>query len=207
MPGTKHRVLLVDDHAVVRAGHRALLQTLDGFDVIAEASDGEQALRVAAQTPLDVAIVDLELPGISGLETCTRLIRQHPDLRVLVITVHESPVLQAHAERAGARGFLSKSAPAEHFIEALMTVAAGTPQFTRPTSNRDTRDALASLTPREFEILRLLATGASISTVADTLHLSPKTVSNGLTSLRAKLDVKDRQGLVRFALSCGLGDN
>jgi len=207
MPENVLPVLLVDDHAVVRAGYRALLETTAGFEVVAEASDGEQALRHASQRVLKLAIVDLELPGISGIETCARLTRQHPALDVVVVSVHESQVLQIRAEQAGARGFVAKSAPANQFIEAVMTVAQGAPYFEQPLAGGDTEDTLATLTPREFEILRLLATGATVGTVAHTLHLSPKTVSNGLTSLRTKLGVRERQGLIRFALAHGLGSS
>ncbi|MCI5103397.1 MAG: response regulator transcription factor [Algiphilus sp.] len=202
------RVLLVDDHAVVRAGHRALLEATAAFTVVAEAENGEQALRIAATTPLDLAILDLELPGISGLETCERLSRQHPHLGLLLVTVHDSPLLQTRARRAGARGFVSKRAPAEHLLAAITAVANGTSAFAASPDEEDTAGGvhtLAQLSDREFEILRLLAAGASVARVAETLHLSPKTVSNLLSGLRSKLGIRERQGLIRFALRHGLG--
>lgn len=207
MAEAEHRVLLVDDHAVVRAGHRALLESTPGFRVVAEAEDGEQALRLASSKALDLAILDVELPGMSGLETCERLRRRHPDLGVIMVTVHESQVLQARAERAGALGFVAKSAPAETLVEVVQAVASGSACFCQSQQPDAHGNALAALTAREFEILRLLARGATVSAVAEQLHLSPKTVSNGLTGLRAKLGVRERQGLIRFALAHGLGSN
>lgn len=207
MPQAQHRILLVDDHAVVRAGHRALLEASPGFLVVAEASNGEEALRLAAHNALDLAILDLELPGMSGLETCERLRRQHPNIGVVLVTVHESQVLQARAKQAGALGFVAKSASAENLIEVLMSAANGTPCFSPAPQAQEASNALAGLTAREFEILRLLARGASVSAVAENLHLSPKTVSNALTGLRTKLGVRERQGLIRFAIAHGLGSN
>ncbi|MHA7833748.1 MAG: response regulator [Algiphilus sp.] len=199
------RVLLVDDHAVVRAGHRALLETTRAFTVVAEAEDGEQALRLAAAVPIDLAILDLELPGISGLETCERLSRQHPQLGLLLVTVHDSPMLQVRAQRAGAHGYVSKRAPAEALLAAISAVASGASAFTATAEPADRAEALAQLSAREFEILRLIAAGASVTAIAETLHLSPKTVSNLLTALRSKLGIRERQGLIRFALRHGLG--
>ncbi|WP_420427491.1 response regulator [Algiphilus sp.] len=205
MPDSPYRVLLVDDHAVVRAGHRALLEATADFAVIAEAEDGEQALRLAAGTPLDLAVLDLELPGISGLETCERLHRQQPQLGLLLVTVHDSPLLQQRAQRAGARGFVSKSAPAEALLTAMTAVAQGASAFTAASDRQESAQLLAQLSTREFEILRLIAAGASVTAVAETLHLSPKTVSNLLTALRSKLGIHEREGLIRFALHHGLG--
>lgn len=205
MSDSPYRVLLVDDHAVVRAGHRALLEATADFAVVAEAEDGEQALRLAASTPLELAILDLELPGISGLETCERLHRQQPRLGLLLVTVHDSPLLQKRAHRAGARGFVSKRAPAEELLTAMTAVARGATAFTAASDSTEAAQLLAQLSAREFEILRLIAAGASVSGVAETLHLSPKTVSNLLTALRSKLGIREREGLIRFALRHGLG--
>lgn len=208
------RVLLVDDHPLLRHGLRALLEQVGGAEVVGEAGDGEEAVTLALSLRPDVVVMDLVMPGTSGIEATRRLIDRDPGLGVLVLTMSEDDASVFAALRAGARGYVLKGTGGAEFIAAVRSVARGEavygPAVARRirrfmTSGPDT-GPFPELTAREREILDLLASGRSNAEIARTLFLSQKTVKNHLTSVFAKLQVADRAQAVVRARRAGLGE-
>lgn len=206
------RVLLVDDHAVVREGYRRLLEATADIRVIAEAATGEEAYaRFVASAP-DVVVMDISLPGASGLDALRRIMARQASARVLMFSMHEDPVFVARALEAGARGYLTKASAPDMMVEAVLAIA-GDRRFIAPDLNGRfaarqatlEQDALLSLSEREFEILRLLAAGHGLGKIAALLCVSGKTVANYQTSIRQKLGADNAMQLMRIALASGLG--
>ncbi len=198
-------VLLVDDHAVVRAGYGRLLKSAPGITVLGEADSGEMAYRMVSARPFDVVVMDVSLPGMSGIEACSRLRRCRPATRVLVFSVHEEEIFVQRALEAGAAGYLTKRAVAEMLVEAVREVAAGR-SYIEPglAAAKSAVDPMASLSRREFEIFRLLADGHGVHAIAESLFLSPKTVSNHASRVRAKLDAGSAAEPTRLAIRRGV---
>ncbi|HLF96181.1 MAG TPA: response regulator transcription factor [Methylococcaceae bacterium] len=205
------RILLVDDHAVVRAGYRLLLSGDPGIVVAGEAASGEEACAAFQALRPEVVILDLSLPGIGGLETLRRLKVYDPGVRVLVFSMHDEPVYVSRALEAGARGYMTKSGAPELLAEAVRKIAAGG-RFLDPSlegrvdfhAGEDRVDALAGLSSREFDVFRLLASGATVREAAERLHLTPKTVANYATSVKSKLDVRSVAEMARLAMRTGV---
>lgn len=205
------RVGLVDDHAVVRAGYRRLLE-MEGMEVVAEFADADgayAALSGAASCPVDILILDLSLPGRSGLDLLRRLHMRCPELRVLVFTMHDSTAMVVQCLRAGATGFVTKSSDPEVLVDAVRRVSWGEQVLSPDIASavrQDIRPAPhLSLSPREFDVLQALIQGASVDDISRRLHLSPKTVSNYQTLVRQKLGVANAVELLRYARRHGLG--
>jgi DNA-binding NarL/FixJ family response regulator len=206
------RLLLVDDHPVVRAGYQRLLEQAGDMQVVAQAADVDQACALFAQHAPDLTITDLAMPGSGGLELIRRLRERAPDARVLVFSMHDSDMLIGRAFEIGARGFVSKSCAPEHLIDAVRSVAAGGQRYLSPglpaallsRANRNGADSLATLTQREFEIFRLLARGESLAECARALHVSPKTVSNHQTLIKEKLGVSTSAAMAHLAIRHGV---
>lgn len=207
----RRRVILVDDHAVVRAGYRLLLSQTPGIEIIAEAETGEEACDKYRQLGPAVVVMDLNLPGIGGLAAIRHILARDPAARILVFSIHDEPVYVSRALDAGALGYISKSCPPGMLVEAVIITAAGKP-FLEPAiaqrlkaSDRElTAAPLGQLTAREFDILCQLARGLSARETAEELRLSAKTVSNYLTSIKGKLDVNTTAELVRLAYQARL---
>ena len=201
------RVMLVDDHAVVRAGYRRLLDDEAGLRVVAECGDAESAyaaLGPAAAATADVLVLDLSMPGRSGLDMLRRARLRWPRLRVLVFSMHDSPAMVAQALAAGAAGFITKSSEPALLVAALRRVAAGEEAVLSPDIAGAARAASAAapqqqLSAREFEVLRGLAEGLSVEQIAARLHLSPKTVSNYQTQVRQRLGLQTAVDLLHYA--------
>jgi DNA-binding NarL/FixJ family response regulator len=203
------RVLLVDDHAVVRAGYKRYLELDPTLQVVGEADSGELAYGMLAQTPADVVVMDLSMPGQGGLESMRRIMQRYPEQRVLVFTMHENAALALQALRAGASGYLTKSMPPERMVDAIHQVMRGE----KPISD-DLVSAVAEaekespphlqLAPREFEIFRLLANGQTVDDIGQRLHLGTKTVANYQSSIRQKLGVYTPIELHQYAKRHGL---
>ena len=203
------RVMLVDDHAVVRAGYKRYLELDPGLQVVGEADSGELAYGMLAHTPADVVVMDLSMPGQGGLESMRRIMQRYPDQRVLVFTMHENAALVLQALRAGASGYLTKSMPPERMVEAIHQVMRGE----QPISD-DLASAVAEaekesaphlqLAPREFEIFRLLANGHTVDEIGPRLHLGTKTVANYQSSIRQKLGLHTPIELHQYAKRHGL---
>jgi DNA-binding NarL/FixJ family response regulator len=210
------RVLLVDDHPVVRRGLAALLATLPGIDVVGEAADGAEAVKEAQLTQPDVVVMDVQMPGLDGVEATKALAAAVPSAAVLVLTMFEDAQSVVMALRAGAKGYLLKGADQDEIVRAIHAVAAGDTVLGKPVaaqlvSNLDpsrTPDAAApfpDLTRRETEILDRIAAGHSNTDIASTLGLSPKTVSNHISAVFAKLRVASRAEAIVRARDAGLG--
>lgn len=205
------KLLVVDDHPIVRSGLRRLL-TADSQPEIAEAASGQEAISRFREFRPDLVILDLNLPGISGVEVLGRLRVENPKVRVLVISMYDSPTYVARILEAGALGYVSKNAPPEQMLEAVRRVAAGRsyiePEMAQELAIgniRPSSDPLSRLSPRDIEILRLLADGGSLTEIAEAIGVSYKTVANQCTQLKAKLATPRMADLIRVAISAGLG--
>jgi len=206
-------ILLVDDHAIVREGYRALLAKQPGLQVVAEAGDGAEAYRLFKEFLPDLLITDISLPGSSGLELIARIKQRRADAKILVFSMHQNPGFAVQAMRAGALGYVTKSSPPEDLLRAIREVHAG-----RHTLSADIAQALAleklgserialeTLTVREFEILRLLVDGRSSDEIAQTLNISPKTVGNCHYLIKRKLGVASDIELTRLAIKLNVVD-
>ena len=200
-------VMLVDDHAVVRAGYRRLLELEPDCVVSAECADGDAAYALLQQRhppPVDVIVLDLSMPGRSGFDLLRRVALRWPVMRRLVFSMHDSPAMVAQALAAGADGFVTKSSPPDVLVQALRRVAAGEPRVLSPDIAALAGAASAqaphqALSPREFQVLQCLLAGDALDTIAERLHLSPKTVSNHQTLIRQKLGVSTAVELLRYA--------
>jgi len=200
------RVLLADDHAILRAGLRMLLSAQPDMTVVAEASDGDEAVRRALATRPDVAVVDLTMPGPSGVETLGRLRREVPATRLLVLTMHDDPGYARVALAAGASGHVIKDADSGELLAAIRAVHRGR-TFVRVGAGESTAvrpTAPPPLSPRERQVLQLLAHGHTNREIADHLALSVKTIETHRARLGEKLGVHKRAELVRFAIELGL---
>jgi len=204
-------VLLVDDHAVVREGYRRLLEKTVDLKVTAEASSGEDAYRLFGEQPVDVVVMDVSLPGMSGIETARRLLARTPSAKVLVFSMHEDAMFASRALQAGAKGYVTKSSAPEVLVEAVRSAAVGKIYISQDVAQQlamqslpGQRTPLTALSPREFEVFRLLAQGVAVTEIASRLWLSQKTIANYQSSIRQKLDVTNAAQIVRLAISCGL---
>jgi DNA-binding NarL/FixJ family response regulator len=210
------RVMLVDDHTLVREGIRHILSATPGIEVVAEAGDASEALRRAAEARPDVVVLDLSLPGTSGLELTVQLRELLPAVKVLILSVHDHPEYVLGAVRAGAQGYLRKDTSPAELRAALQAVARGESYFSPPVARHltaavrgenlpeDPAGRLARLTPREREVLTGIAAGETSRAIATRLGLSPRTVETYRESLARKLDIKTVAALTRFALEAGL---
>jgi DNA-binding NarL/FixJ family response regulator len=200
------QVMLVDDHAVVRAGYRRLLELEPDVVVCAECADGDEALATLQRrgSAVDVMVLDLSMPGRSGLDLLRRVRQRWPALRVLVFSMHDSPAMVAQALRAGADGFITKSSEPALLVDALRRVGRGdtgvlSPDVAAAAQAPGAEPPHRVLSAREFEVLRGLVAGLSVEQIAARLHLSPKTVSNYQTRIRQCLGVNTAVELLRYA--------
>ena len=211
------RIVVVDDHPVVRGGLRALIGTLDGLEVVGEAADGESAVREVQLLKPDVVLMDVRMPGGDGIEATRRIRASVPGTAVLVLTMHDDDATVFTAMQAGARGYLLKGASQDEIVSAVRGVVAGQLVFGPGVAARvlayfsagppQAEPALPfpELTAREREVLDLLAAGRRTASIAEALFVSPKTVSNHLTSIFTKLEVADRASAMIRAREHGLG--
>lgn len=205
------RILLADDHEVVRAGYRRLLESTADLAVVAEATCGEEAYSRFCEVHPDVAVMDLSMPGVGGLEACRRMLAHAHDARILVFSVHENEVMLNRALEVGVLGYISKRSASQVMIEAVRRVAAGElyigqemlPHLLKRKPTADS-ELIAGLSAREFEVFRLLAESKSVNDIADLLSLSPKTVGHHATSVKGKLGISDLAGLTRLAIRLGM---
>ena len=206
------RVILVDDHAVVRTGYHRLLDAEPGIQVVGEAATADEANALVVRTEPDVALVDLSLKGSSGIEAIRGMLARQPKLKVLVLSMHDSAGHVTQALRSGAHGYLTKYCEPDDVISGIRRIAAGKRVFSPEIAEVLAREAiegdapLANLTPREFEVLRMLVQGESAGDIANSMHLSPKTVLNYLSLIRQKLDADSDFKLLHLAARHGLVD-
>ena len=205
------RVLLVDDHAVVRAGYRRFLEHNRAMEVVGEAGTSDEAYQLFRLMKPDVVVMDISLPGASGIEATRRMLALDNRARVLIFSMHAQPAFARQALEAGAIGFLTKDTEPEALVQAVLGAAQGRRTLSPRVAEQLALDnvmpdekRLDVLTPREFEICRLLLAGMSVEEIADALKLSPKTISNRMSEIRQKLDVRSDVELVRLATAAGL---
>jgi DNA-binding NarL/FixJ family response regulator len=211
---TPIRVLLADDHTLVRAGIQGLLQGLPGVEVVGEAGDGQEALRLAEALRPDVVLMDVGMPGLNGLEVAGRLATLDTSIRVIILSMHTSEEYVLRALRAGCAGYLLKASAVAELEVAVRAVARGESYLSPAVSKRvvddyvsrtgGATDPLDALTPRQREILRLAAEGHSSKEIAERLGVSYRTVEAHRAQLMERLGVHDLAGLVRFAVRVGL---
>jgi DNA-binding NarL/FixJ family response regulator len=207
-------VLLVDDHALIRAGIRALLENVDIVEVVGESGDGHEALQLIAELRPDVVLIDLTMPGLSGFEVLKEASEKFPEVHLIVLTVHDEEEYAFRALRAGAAGYLPKSAASAELQLAIEHVMGGK-KYVSPTVEqkaafnlgRTTENGpapLSELTPRQQEVLKLIADGHSTKSIARSLNISVKTVETHRAQLMDRLNIHDIAGLVRYAIRLGL---
>jgi two-component system, NarL family, response regulator NreC len=203
------RILLVDDHAVLRSGLRLLLEREEGLEPVGEAETAEDAVRSLPRLRPDVVVIDIEMPGIGGIDGTERIKERAPEARVLVLSMHDRPQDVRRAFDAGADGYLPKAAADEDLVRAIRAVASGE-RYVHPSLGAALAAPPASagpideLTEREREVLRLLALGHTNQEIAEQLIVSVRTVESHRAHVMAKLRVTTRAGLVRAALDAGL---
>jgi len=207
------RLLLVDDHAVVREGYRRLLERRGDLRIDAEAATAAEALQAHRDLAFDVVVADISLPDMGGIELISRLLQRDAQARILAFTMHRDPLFAGQALRAGALGFVTKSSPPDVLVQAVYKVAARqrvlSPDIAPDMALQllDGKDhPVQELTPREFEILRLLLAGKGPEEIGAALHISPKTAQNCHYQIKAKLGVKTDIELARQAMKWGLID-
>jgi DNA-binding NarL/FixJ family response regulator len=205
------RVLLIDDHAVVRRGIRAILEDAIASVLVAEADDGERALVMLGADPYDAAVLDLSMPGRSGIELLGEIKHRHPELPVLIMSLHGEEQFAVRALRAGAAGYLTKSSAPEHLVAAVTKIVRGGRYITETLADRlaDAIDRPAgapheALSDREFEVMRGIASGKTVSEIAEEMHLSVKTVSTYRARLLDKMGMASNAELTRYAIERGL---
>jgi len=213
MADARIRILIVDDHAIVREGYRSLLEKQPGMQVVAEAMDGADAYTRYLETSPDVVIMDLSMSDKGGLDAIARICQRDAAARVLVFSMHQNPLFAVKASQAGARGYVTKSSAPDVLIRAVRDVHAGRHALSPDIAHAlalsrlaGGKEALAELSVREFEILRMLIEARSTEEIANALHISPKTVANCHYQIKKKLGVATDIELVRLAVSMNLLD-
>ncbi|HUA25709.1 MAG TPA: response regulator transcription factor [Steroidobacteraceae bacterium] len=200
------RVLLVDDHAIVREGYRRLLEDEANIDVVGEACDAAQAYELVRSVQPDVVVMDIALPGVSGIEATRRMLREQSQLRVLMFSMYDDAIYARRALEAGALGYLSKATAPEVLVRAIHAVSRGERYVSPDVASRIAGAAaqpgkaqIAALSPREFEVLRLLVRGETVRSISEKLALSEKTVANHQSTIRDKLGARNSAQLARLA--------
>jgi len=208
------RIVVADDHTIVREGLKQILAGQPDFQVVAEASDGHEALKRVRELEFDVLLLDMSMPGKSGVELIKQVKSEKPKLRILVLSMHEEHQYAVRAIRAGASGYLTKEGAAVQLTAALRKVAGGGAFITPEVAERLALDAMPhtdgplheTLSDREFQVFRLLVNGRTVSDIAEQLHLSAKTVSTHKARLMEKLQVDSNAELIHYAVRHRLSD-
>ena len=210
--GNMIRIMLVDDHEIVRIGLRHLLAGYPSIDIVAEAGDGETAIRLNREVKPAVVLLDVRMPGLSGFETTQRLKKASPELAIIILSVHEKAPYPAQLLKAGASGYLTKGCPPAEMVCAITAVARGERHIGSRVAQQMALDMLGEavaspfeeLSAREMEVMLMLANGRKIPEIAATMHLSPKTVATYKYRIYEKLETRSEVGLTRMALRYGV---
>ncbi|MBI5633784.1 MAG: response regulator transcription factor [Nitrospirae bacterium] len=215
------RILLADDHALVRAGFRALIQKIEGVEVIAEAADGHEALRLIRELTPDIAFIDISMPGMNGLEVTVRAVKESPATQIVILSMHADDEYVLQALRSGAVGYVLKDAEISELEDALRAVSKGRVylcsaisdhfalrypdriEAAMKKSGKETKH-FEALTARQREILQLIAEGHTTKEIASKLNLSTKTVETHRSQIMDRLNIRDLAGLVRYAVRSGI---
>jgi two-component system, NarL family, response regulator LiaR len=216
----KIKILFADDHAIVRDGLRSLFKSDPGFSIVGEAADGAEAVKLVAKWRPDVAVLDISMPNVNGIEATAMIKENYPETKVLILTIHENEEYIRELILAGADGYVLKNAEKKEIFDGVRTVAAGSTFFSASVSKalleglvRSTRNRVpfqltneAKLTKRETEVLRLIAEGMTSKQIAERLSLSVTTVNSHRTNMMKKLNIHEIVGLVKYAIQKSLID-
>ena len=212
----KIRVLVADDHAIIREGLRIMLDNQPDMDVVAVAADGREAIQLVLKYEPDIAVIDISMPELNGIEAIQQMMPRHPHLQVVVLSIHETKPYVYRALKAGARGYLLKETAGLEVVDAVRNVHRGERYLSQSITDLLTTESfrkleslidispLEALSPREREILQLVAEGKTSQEIAERLSISPKTVDTYRSRLRHKIRVEDMAGLVKFAIQNGV---
>lgn len=207
----KIRIMLVDDHAVVRSGLRRMLEQSPGMEVVAEAESGEQAYQLFSIHMPDVAVMDLSMNGMGGLESARRILARHPGSKILVFSMHENAAFATQALKAGVSGYVIKASAPDELLVAIQDVMRGKTYLSASVAQNIAMEALIGengpiqqLSSREFEVFRLLVEGKSTEEIGNLLNISQKTVANYYTLIKQKLGVTSSIELIRLAMRYGI---
>ncbi len=207
-------VLIVDDHNIVRIALKNILATAGDITVVGEAETGEEAIRLVRELKPEVVLMDIQMPGIGGLETTQRLLRVYPHVKIIALTAHVQDPFPSSFVRIGAAGYLTKNTNANELITAIHNVHAGHPYITPPLAQqlalshgKVSKSPFADLTKRELQVLWMIIEGHTITKIADMLNLSVKTISTYRTRLFGKLKVKNDVELTQLSLRYGILEN
>lgn len=205
------RVILVDDHAVVRSGLRRLLESHKSIEIVAEADTGEIAYQMYGEVLPEVVLMDISMPGMGGLEAAKRILQRYPQARIVIFSMHEAVSFASQALKAGVKGYVTKTGIAEDLLQAVLDVSRGKTFLSQDVAQKialqsliGDANPLQQLTSREFEVFRLLAEGKRVEDVAEMLKISQKTVANYYTLIKQKLSVSSPVEMVRLAMKHGL---
>ena len=206
----KIRILMADDHALVRDGMRTLLKDVDDFSVVGEAADGHEVVKKVEELSPDIVTMDISMPNMNGLETIDVIHRRFPKTKILVLTMHENEEYAHRVYKSGAGGYMLKNSEKKEFIHAIRAVCKGEKFFSASGSGVTSKGYVGKdgssipITRREKEILRLIVDGLTNQEIADKLFISPRTVDTHRSNLMQKLEIKNTAGLVRFAIENGI---
>jgi len=210
----KINIILVDDHAVVRAGVRRLLEQEPLFNVIGEAESGEKAYQLFGELNPDVMVMDLSMPGMGGLEAIRRILMRDEKAKILVLSMHEDLSFANQALKLGAKGYLIKNTLGDDLVKAIEAISQGEIFLSDEIAKKIAvlsidggQDPIHDLSAREFEIFRLLAEGLEVDAIATTINISSKTVSNYQTMIKQKLNIHSPVELIRYAIKAGVIKN
>lgn len=207
------KVVLVDDHTVVRSGLRRLLESHKSIEIVAEADTGEMAYQVYGEVLPDVILMDISMPGMGGLEAAKRILQRYPQAKIVIFSMHEAVSFAAQALKTGVKGYVTKTGVADDLVQAVLDVSKGRTFLSQDVAQKvalqtliGESNPLQQLTSREFEVFRLLAEGKRVEDVAEMLKISQKTVANYYTLIKQKLSVNSPVEMVRLAMKHGLID-
>ena len=210
----KIKIVLVDDHAVVRAGVKRLLEQEDLFEVTGEAENGEKAYQLFGELSPDVMVMDLSMPGMGGLEAIRRILMRYEKAKILVLSMHEDFSFAKQALKLGAKGYLIKNTLGDDLVKSIQAISNGEVFLSDEIAKKiamqsidGDQDPIHTLSAREFEIFRLLAEGLEVEAIATTLNISSKTVSNYQTMIKQKLNINTPVELIRYAIKAGVIKN
>lgn len=208
------RIVLVDDHLLVRSGMKSLIENLGDYEVVGEAQDGHEALRIIEALQPDLVMMDISMPNLNGLDATARALKQNPNLKVIMLSMHANKRYVVEAMRAGASGYLLKHCPAEELARAIRVIAQGgkylTPELSEAVIDhlrgtaKNSMNEEVQLTTRQREVLQLVVEGLSSREIAQLLGLSIRTVDAHRAEIMARLDIHDLSGLIRYAMTVGL---
>ena len=207
----KINVILADDHAVVRMGFRLLLQDTKDITVAGEAESGEEVLKLLNTLTADIIVMDISMPGIGGLETISRIVSKNKPPKILILSAHEDAIHPKRSLKAGANGYLSKRGAAEELIKAIRQIHSGNMYIEPSIAQKVAMSQMGGetspvdvLSEREFDVFMALANGETVNQIAETLHLSPRTVGTHLYNIKQKLNASNQTELAFIAIKSGL---